>query len=153
MAKLKPIVHSKDYAMASEQFIQQGDKSFCAPLAVALLTDTDVDRVAEIFARLGRKHGHGTYHDVTMGALGELGFVAHQLDIAAVVASYPKPHCTALKGMTTHHFRRFPEAFDPSKRYLAITRNHAVAVIDGEVKDWSVNNTLRIAWLYEIVRK
>jgi hypothetical protein len=50
--------------------------------------------------------------------------------------------------MTTHHPRRFPEAFRGCPDILMRSRTHIAAMIDGQVKDWSINNQLRIVDLH-----
>lgn len=153
MAKIIRIAHRDEFSAVAEEAHSLGDKSFCSPAAIALLTGESFTKIKEMMEAHGRKHRQGTPKFIADRVLDELGFKRIRVDLAAVIASYPKPHCDVLKNVTTHHARRFPGSFDPAKRYLAHVRGHVAAIINGEVQDWSINNSLRIYKLEEIVRK
>lgn len=144
MPALKKTDESKMYCKTSSEARLLGDANFCIPLAVSLVTDVPYAEVNKLMLEMGRKFGKGTYCHVTEKVLDALGFKQERVDIGEVIARFPKPHCNALKNLTTHHPRRFPGCLDPNKRYLAYTQGHALAITGGEVHDWSVNRSLRI---------
>lgn len=153
MPRIKFAASPEAYRQTRAQAASTGDNNFCSPVAVSLLTDTPVEVVAAMMEEWGRKKGQGTYNAITNKVLDQLGFKRVRVDLSEVISTYPRPHCDVLKNITTHHPRRFPAAFNKDKRYLAECRGHVLAIVGGEVQDWSINQSLRIITLQEIVRK
>ena len=153
MPSLKRTTLNQDFASMAKEARDMNDRGFCSPVSVAMLTGESFAKVKEMMEERGRRHRAATHQHIANAVLEELGFKRVKVNLQDVLASYPKPHCNVLKNVTTHHPRRFPQAFDPSKKYLAHVRGHVLAIIDGEVKDWSVNNSLRIYKLEEVVAK
>jgi hypothetical protein len=125
------------------------DKNACAVIAVAAATDKPYEEVHQLFLEEGRKPGKGTPDYISGRVIKLLGFKRTRVDLDEILAKYPLPHCSVLKNVTTHHPRRFPGTF-PEGRFIARTRGHALAIIDGQVVDWSANSALRIVQLYKI---
>lgn len=143
----------KQYSQIASRATQLGDKNFCSPAAIAILTSTPIEKVIARLEELGRTKGRGTPQIYANQVLAELGYERRKVDIMKIIESFPRPHCNVLKNLTTHHPRRFPGCIDPTKKYLAHCRGHVLAIVDGKVEDWSVNRSLRIWKLEEIVEK
>lgn len=153
MAKIKSIPHHEKFILMSRESREAGEGRDCAVKAISLLTDTAYEEVRSLLDSMGRKKGHGVpLHDIC-AAIRTLGFDLVQVDLGDIIASYPKPHCNVLKNVTTHHPRRFPSSFDASERYLMVAERHVAAMVEGEVMDWSVNNSLRLVGMSKIVKK
>ena len=152
MPKIERVEHSKDYAAASEKLKAAGDSNFCSPIALAMVTGITASEAAERMSSYGRKLGKGTPNQIFNKVLCELGFTSKRIQTKDMIEKLPRPHCDVLKNLTTHHPRRFPGVFDPSKKYIAQVNGHILAIVGGEVKDWSVNRSLRIFALFEIIK-
>lgn len=129
------------------------DKNFCAAIALAALTGIDAVVVRDALEGAGRKRNCATYSYQMRTALNSFGFDMIQLDWrehAKIIESYPGVH-RKLKHITTHRPRRFKKAWADKGNMLMITPDHAAALVDGEVVDWSINNSLRVIDLYRIV--
>ena len=129
------------------------DKNFCAAIALAALTGIDVVAVRDALEGAGRKRGGGTYNYQMRTALNGFGFEMIKLDWrehSSIIGSYPSVHKN-LKHITTHHPRRFKKAWADKGNMLMITPTHAAALVDGEVVDWSINNSLCVIDLCRIV--
>jgi hypothetical protein len=151
MPAIKRTSHAKTYSDVSKDAYSLGDNNFCAPAAVAIATGREYHEVMHAMEAHGRDLRNGTPRHIIMKVLKELGFKAKSVDLGGIISGYPKPHCNVLKNVTTHHARRFPGCFDPEKTYIAFTRGHVLCIKGGEVQDWSVNNSLRIYKLLEVV--
>ena len=68
------------------------------------------------------------------------------------ISQYPSAH-QILKTVTTHHPKRFNKVWKDGKRYLMLTTNHALAIVDGVTHDWSASKPLRAVGLFEIIKK
>ncbi len=99
-----------------------GEKNDCAVKAVAIVANADYDEVHAIMAELGRKDGKGTPFEIIWETLRRLG-----------VWVGPKDHAAVRYAKTV---RYLPAAL-PKGRWLVYTRGHILAVVDGEVKDWT----------------
>ena len=129
------------------------DANNCAPTAVAIVTGMSFSYVNEMMLAKGRKLRGATPQKITNDVIRDLGYDLVRIDLKSIIRAYPKPHCNVLKNVTTHHARRFPGCFDPTKKYLAHTPRHILAIVDGQVQCWSVNNSLRIYAIYEVCKK
>lgn len=153
MARIKSTNYTNTYASVARSASEAMDSNCCAPVAISIVADKPYEEIQAMFEEEGRKKGKATYVEVTKRVLVRLSIELKKVDLSDVIASYPKPHCDVLKNVTTHHGRRFPGTFDPSKRYLAWTAGHVLAIVAGEVHDWSINRSLRIYKLDEVVIK
>lgn len=129
---------------------ERGEQRDCAVKAVALLCGVDYDTAHATLAKHGRIEGRGTHMHITEAACAELGHPIVQVTFRPVIAQYPSPHHN-LNSVTSHHMRRFPLVWKDAPDFLMRTRSHILAVMGGQVMDWSVNNTLRAHSIY--VRK
>lgn len=153
MAKIKPASYSSAYVDIDLTARAHGDGNHCAVVALGLLSGRPATEVQELLSSLGRKLGAPTYNPYIEKAAAALGLRLITIELESVIGSYPRPHRDVLRSVTTHHPRRFPSSWDPSKKYLAWTRGHVCAIIKGETVDWSVNKALRIYRLDEVVSK
>lgn len=151
MPKIKLAEYSEDYKQIHREGKEHGDNRFCAVAAVAIITGKPYKEIATLMEEKGRKHRQGTQQYITDNVLKDLGYELKRVAIRDIIASFPKPHCNVLKNMTTHHPRRFPGCIDPTKMYLAHVSGHILAITGGQVRDWSVNRSLRIYKLEEVV--
>lgn len=150
MPAIKPVGYHEEFHKLDQHRREMRDKNACGPIAIAAVTGAPYEQVVKLFEEAGRKKGRGVYWHQEEKVLKALGFKRVRINLEKLIASYPLPHCNVLKNVTTHHPRRFKECF-PKGRLLANVRRHILAIIDGNVIDWSVNSPIRIISLYEIV--
>lgn len=132
---------------ASKAMESLGDKSACAIIAISILTGVCPLIVYEICELMGRVKNTGTKMFIIERCIELLGFHVEKLDAKMFISTYPKPHSSVLRFMTTHHPRRFPKSFQ-GENLLLVTHAHAAAVKDGKLVDWSINRILfvHIVW-------
>lgn len=144
----------KDYREANAYVAKARDRNSCAPVAVALVTGTEIGKVLKLFEEHGRKKDKGTPRSITEGVLETLGFtpikLSTKLTQESIFARFPKAH-RAKTAANTYHPKRFPDCFDhlPAKMLLFVDA-HVSAWVDGEVKDWTCNKSCRIKTFWEI---
>lgn len=158
MARIKKTSFSPDFTALVEEAQAVGEVNDCSVKAVALVTGRPYREVHAAFAAAGRRSGRGTPRNVSQAALRLLGVQWREWSTAekvAMIRSYPARSAgkRARSYITTTHWRRFPEAWAPhsGKRLIILTATHMLAVVDGEVKDWSVNHALRVDEIWEVV--
>lgn len=147
---IKPVSTSTLYKEVRVGSLEYKERNDCAVVAVAITADVPYAAAHKALEAHGRRRGHGTYMHQTIAALQDLGRTVKAIDPKAMMANYPSPHRELLKNVTTHHPRRFPGAFDPSKLYLLRTARHILAVRSGEVQDWTINKAMRVREIYEV---
>ena len=150
MPSIKRTDYPSEYSKAARSLQEMEDKNFCSPLALSLVTGISVEQAAKMMEEKGRKTGKGTSDFIFEKCLNELGYRKVIVNTEAIIRKFPRPHCDVLKNLTTHHGRRFPGTFDKDVKYVARTSGHILAIIDGEVKDWSINRSLRIFSLHKV---
>lgn len=126
-----------------------GEKNDCAVVAVHVATGVPYRDVLELMKKHGRESRKGTYTRITLAVLEELGFKAVCIKPREFTSLYPGVHKN-LKHVTSHHMRRFPEAWADGKTYLLQNRNHIWCVKNGVNHDWSVNRVLRATLIYRV---
>ena len=119
-----------DYERAKKLSKKLGEHNDCAVVAAALTTKWSYEHTHRVFAECGRKKGRGTHLHVTRKALRRLGVYVEERKIRR----------TPVRNL------RLPEG----KRYIAVTCNHMLAVIDGKVHDWTANRRHVVTDLWEI---
>jgi hypothetical protein len=127
-----------------------GETNDCAVKAVALVCNVPYATAHATLKALGRKDRKGTWSNQYMTAVKQLGKTMVRVNERDLIAKYPSPH-NNLRSVTSHHPRRFAKAWDKNKVYFMITSRHAFAVVNGETKDWSINKSLRVRWIYEVI--
>lgn len=141
--------------IANEQYYlgtEQGDRNHCAVVALAIATGMSRDQAYATHAAEGREDGRGVMPYVTIKLISEAGFDCTWVCPQYMIAQYPKPHCNALKNVTSHHMRRFPKVWSEGT-YLIETEGHIFCVKDGINQDWSINNALRAMNIWKITPK
>ena len=151
MPKLQRTNYSQEFDAYSRKAFELNERNDCAVKAVAIATGSEYETVHKLMTEFGRKQRRGTHDFVTTKTLTALGFKIVRVDIQSIIEAFPRPHCDVLKNLTTHHPRRFPGCVDPNKSYLAWVNGHILAIKGGVVHDWTVNRSLRIISLYEVV--
>lgn len=134
----------------------------CAVKAVAIVTGEPYEKVHNLMWKLGRKPRDGTSFHIIIATLRLLGWEVecqHRSKLyregglmREMINSYPKPH-NNLKKVTTHHPRRFPKQWEGFPDCILGTDGHVLAFKDGEVKDWSINKSLRVIDIITIKKK
>jgi hypothetical protein len=158
MARRQKVSHSRAFVEVSDQAKSIGERNDCSIRAITLVTGLPYETVLKEATRLGRKKGAGTPPWISKRTLENLGFnvvIWGNQDIMALINSYPSPHNRNCRFITTHHPRRFPKAWAALKEERLIMYNfsHMLAVVDGEVHDWSVNRVLRMKTIWTVVKK
>ena len=121
----------KEMIAASDRMNETND---CAVKAVAIATRISYERVHAVFKKAGRADGQGVSVSRIKVALMNLGFKAKKLE--------------SWKGKTAKTLD-LPRGGD----YIALTRNHALAVKFGLVKDWTSERRHRVIEVWEIVER
>lgn len=157
MAKIKKVEYATDYRNARVDSSSMGEYNDCAVVAVTIACNVPYADAHKVLAGLGRKKRRGTYRTDTMAAVQKFGYRARSWsreEMQAVIASYPGTH-SKLKGITSHHLRRFPESWKEKAAgtLLLFSSRHVLAVKAGQVMDWSVNSALRITSVWEITKQ
>ncbi len=141
----------KEYNELKAYFSEQGDRGFCVPLALTILTGLPPEVVSEALERHGRKKGEGTSGITKKRALFDLGFELVHVDPRSIINNYPGVH-RKLRHVTSKHMTRFPEAFRGRSLYFS-NGSHAWTCLDGEPQDWSHNRSLRATWIFRLIPK
>lgn len=158
MARIKATAFSPDFAALIPEAQALGEANDCSVKAVALITGRPYAEVHAAFAACGRKKRRGTPRDVSRDTLAVLGVEFREWSLTERVAlaqTYPPRAAGKSPRMriTTHHWRRFPASWAPhrGKRLIVLTSSHMLAVIDGEVRDWSINRALCVNEIWEVL--
>ncbi|WP_422475345.1 hypothetical protein [Endozoicomonas sp. ALB032] len=124
------------YKQTHSHLSLQGDKNFCGPLALAAVFDADVDQVNSALIRSGsRVKGKGTNMWNVLSTMQKEGAVECIQDV------YESGHKTITSATRAL----------PTGRYLILVRNHVLALIDGEVQDWSAGSKHRVEAIYKVI--
>jgi hypothetical protein len=152
MPSLKRIDPHPRYQALQDRVTSLKDDNACAPICTAAVTGITIDDALARYAAYGRKTGRGASWAITEQVLADLGYELQEMvPLDFLRKHYPKPHCDVLKSMTTHHPRRFPDAFKGGP-YVLRTQSHVTAVVDGKTLDWAVNRRLKVWELYLVVK-
>lgn len=116
----------------------------CAVIAVAAFTGQPYHVVHKLMLKNGRVPRMGTKPHVTDKTLRDLDcpVFTPMMALSHIRAKYPRR--TKVKGMTSHHPRRFPESFVGCPDMLLRTEGHIAAMVQGVVQDYSINKVLRV---------
>lgn len=130
-----------------------GEKKDCTVKSVAIACDVPYATAHAALKRFGRKNGEGASLEIVLAAIMSLGFRVRQWscqEIFEMIARYPGAH-KGLQSITSHHMRRFPNAWAGCHRNLIMGgRWHIWAVKNGVCEDWSVNKSLRVGYIWEV---
>ena len=129
-----------------------GERNDCAVKAVAFAAGIPYERAWELLNKHGRKTGGGTLPSITEAVMKELGCELTEVKAYDFISRYPGHHSKALKNVTTHHPARFPDVWKDGQIYLMSVRGHILAVVNGEVMDWSRRRALRALRIMRVQR-
>jgi hypothetical protein len=110
----------------------------CAVRAVAAATDTHYADVHSLMARNGRKPRRGTPNEISRKVLDILGFKTQEVT----------PFFKSKTIRTLGHELKYRQG-----TYLVWTRGHILAIVDGEVKDFTKGRCHRVRRIERVVRK
>jgi len=130
------------------------ERNDCAVVAISIVTGVPYKEVHVALKDAGRKNREGTYQHESKRAIEALGFKARSwsfMEYQRMINSYPANH-SQLHNITSHHPNRFPKQWAGKTNLLLFSRHHVLALMDGKVQDWSVRNSLRIVYIWEITK-
>ncbi len=149
MPAIKKVSFTQVFTQLNTESYRNHENNDCAVKAVAVVAGVSYEAAKAELAKRGRKDRKGAYtHDILF-AVRFFGKTVEAVDMRTVIARYPSPHRDVLKGVTTHHPRRFAKVWPKGKFLLFITR-HVAACVDGELHDWTVNSAKRVQYMYEV---
>jgi hypothetical protein len=160
MAKRRSLIKRtdppSDYLATRMDSLSNGERSDCSVVAISLACDVSYQRAHASLAALGRKSKRGTPRDFTIRAVKDFGYELRKWSLQEmidVVRDYPGVHAQ-LHGITSHHLRRFPRAWEKRSRgtLLLFSNRHVLCAKAGVVLDWSINNALRIREIYDVIK-
>lgn len=105
---------------------RHGETNDCAVKAIAIVANADYDEVHALLKAHGRKDGKGTPWKAIWATLKALG-----------VWVGPEQRMTRGSRLWAKTVRYLPRVLPRKGRYLVYTRGHILAVVDGEVMDWT----------------
>jgi len=122
-----------------------GDKNGCGPIALALLTDTNLagsayGRARAALAAQGRHTGKGTPMYMTRRAFRHRGF--HLVDVTCDLRDLGAKTVQSLAWTLKKH--------DMMGKYLIRVRGHVCAAMGGIVHDWSSGTKKHLLEVYEV---
>lgn len=123
----------------------------CSVVAVAALADISYNEAWQLLANRGRKPRQPpTVQNVLDVVETDLNGRLVRLRPRAVISQYYPAGHRRLQHVTTHHPERFPGVWRDGRRYLFFLRNHVLAVVNGEVHDWTRGRYKRVFRIYEV---
>lgn len=150
MATIKTAPRTEQFNALCENTVAFSEKNDCSVKAVALVCDVSYDVAHAEMAKQGRKKGRGASTTSIELACIALGKNLNPVNPRHVIAQYPGVHKN-LQNVTTHHPARFADVWKDGKTYLAYIKGHVLAIVDGQVHDWTVGRAKRIYRIREVV--
>ena len=147
---------------------ERNENNDCSVIALAIVANVDYDYAHEALKLCGRRDRQGTFPNMFERALELIGghYVAREVfmpkrDAEAILRHkdevepqelYPnKPYKTINHWVGyTMTVNRLEDYVDPRKRYVASTRGHVLAIVDGKVQDWTGGRRHRVLNLTEV---
>lgn len=140
-----------EYLSLTKETLIHHEDNDCAVKAVALVTGYSYAVAHSTFKKLGRKDKAPTPKTMIPNALALLGKKTRPVNVTKeIIHQYPGAHKNKLQA-TTHQPARFPRAWKNGKTYLAYTNGHILAIINGQVHDWTSTKSVRITRLIEVI--
>ena len=127
----------KLYGTVAAELKSTGDKRFCGPVAVAVLTGVSAKKAQSLLKARGRRKGQGTTVFAIKDAIKSQGLKLRE-------APNLKKRCRTIKTLERN--------ISPRANLLVFTASHVLAVKDGVVQDWTTDRLHRIKRIY-IVEK
>lgn len=125
----------------------------CLVSSIAMITGLDYYTVHKALKIRGRRNRCSTPHKVARDALRDLGFSLFEFKVEK---DWPQEIGLTTKNLLSRHFNK-PHADRIVKqmgdRFIAITRDHAIPVLNGIAHDWSIDSSLRIVEIWKIIKR
>ena len=109
-----------------------GDDNNCSVVSLAVACKVSYGKAFNVYKKLGRKTGKGTYKEIQMQAFRELGYKLERV------------HCKAKTVKT------LPNHLPKQGQFIAYVRGHVLAIDDGIVKDWTDGCRHRIKEVFRV---
>lgn len=115
-----------------------GDTNYCVPVALALVSGKTAAEVnTSLMAKGRRKKGHGVCPSAWKQELNDMG-----VGFTNVTQKYNQGIKLSIRTLVAR--------LDPTRMYLVATQTHLLAVIRGQVEDWSAGRLHKAAEILEI---
>ena len=156
MARIQKTSLSPDFTDFYRDSLDAQEHNDCSVKAIALVTGRTYTEVRAALKAAGRKDRSGTPQHLSIKVLQDFGYTVRNWSFGeriTIMNTYPGADTTACnRSITTHHWRRFPKSWAPhwEKKLIVITSGHMLAVVDGVVKDWTINRSLRVLQIWEV---
>jgi len=124
----------------------------CAVIAIAAATGLDYAKAHLAMSVKGRQTRTGSSVNMILGAIDYLGFEAVPVPFSEILKDYP-PCYREVSKLTPRQVQKFPKAWVGKGDFIGITCNHALAICNGEVLDWSDGRRHQIKRLFRIQAK
>ena len=121
------------YDQVKKDSKSMGETRDCAVKAVAIVTNTPYKVVHKMMAKLGRKSRQGTYMEITMKVLKQLGCYVERNET-----------------ITSRTISTLEAQLPEKGRFLVQTRSHVLACVNGEVCDWTQGRRHQPKQIFEI---
>jgi hypothetical protein len=155
MAKLTKTSLPTEYQEIRKASSAMNEQNDCSVVAIAIACGVSYEVAHAALKKAGRIDRHGTYRWHSKAAIESLGFKVRAWNYQekrAMISRYPGVH-SKLQSITTHHMRRFPQAWaDCHPNLIVASSRHMLAIKDGVVRDWSINNAMRLQDIWEITK-
>lgn len=154
--KAEDKVKTELYNATAESIAKEldGDRNFCAVVAVAVVANVDVTVAAEALEKAGRVKGEGTpTHVIDKALLDSFGLKTVEVDPRRYIESYQGIHSEVLKNVTTHHPKRFNDVWADGQTYFFYTHKHITAIVDGVNHDYTKGTAKRARRIVAVVPK
>ena len=117
----------------------KGERSDCAVKAFALVFGVDYEDMHLMFKREGRRNGNGTDTRISNNVLIKLG---HPIETKMIRGEKGQKITTGRIGQ-----------YLPEGKFLVFTSGHMLALVDGEVLDWTEGRRHRVKYVIKIEDK
>ena len=128
---------AEKYDKVRKARLYKADSNCCGVVAVSIACRLPYNKAHEVCARVGRKNGQGM----------SLGALVAAIQVAGCQAQYIHPSELKQANGSRYTCATIGKALKRGY-YIAYTRNHAVAVVNGKVEDWTEGHRhqIRGAW-------
>ena len=142
-----------------------GEDNDCTVKAIAIAAGVSYAKAHAACKAQGRNKGYGIPYFAILRALESLAPVRcqirqHEYRTGGVKSEYVNavkdktiPTISRMAkslGAKRLTFNRLPEVVRKDKKYLAMNNSHCVAVVDGEIQDWSTGSKMLVTELIEL---
>lgn len=126
------------YCYLNDKFLQEGERHYCAPLAVSLVSGVPATEVNEMMIGEGfREKGKGTSLSGIETAMKNVGLKMKRIK----------------KPVEAKTAKSVVKALDKNKKYLILFKGHIAALIGGELCDYYAGRRFKVIGIYEVGSK